>query len=198
MAWQLFEEMPERDVASWNTMIFGFAMHEYVPEALDTFSQMCITGQVKPNLISFVGVLTACRPRGLVGVGRRYFDLTMWQFGEAFLMLVVREAGVQISELLAQQILELDGGLSRGIYMILSRVYASANQWNGVGILRRLLFEKGVMKEPGCRSIALAGIVHEFLAGDSSPPRTKELYNMLSLYPSDSVPIQRLTFMSLL
>ncbi|XP_068650545.1 pentatricopeptide repeat-containing protein At1g59720, chloroplastic/mitochondrial-like [Aristolochia californica] len=228
-AWHLFDEMPEQKVTSWNSMIFGFAMHGYVPEALNTFSQMCITGQVKPYSISFVGVLTACRLRGLVGVGRRYFDLTVSEYkivpqiehyGCVVNLLVCagsveeaidvvsampirpdvviwrsflsayckRKAGVEISKLLAQQILELDGGFSRGIYVILSRVYASANQWNDVGILRRLLFEKGVLKEPGCRSIVMAGIVHEFLAGDSSPPRTKELFDMLSLYPSDSVP----------
>ncbi|XP_068662915.1 uncharacterized protein [Aristolochia californica] len=221
--------MPEWNVASWNAMIFGFAMHGYVPEALDTFSQMCIKGQVKPYSISFVGVLTTCCPRGLVGVGRMYFDLTVSEYKivpqiehygcvvnllaraglveeamdvvsamairpdvviwRSFLNACCkRKGGVEISELLAQQILELDGGFSRGIYVILSRIYASEHQWNDVGILRRLLFEKEVMKEPGSRSIALAGIVHEFLAGDSSPPRTKELYDMLSLYPPDSVP----------
>ncbi|XP_068667002.1 pentatricopeptide repeat-containing protein At1g59720, chloroplastic/mitochondrial-like [Aristolochia californica] len=171
MAWQLFEEMPERDVASWNAMIFGFAMHGYVPEALDTFSQMCITGEVKLNSISFVGVLTACRPGGLVGAGRRYFDLTVSEYkivpqiehygcvvhllARAGLVeeaidvvssmpirpdVVIwrsllnacckRKAGVAISELLAQQILELDGGFSRGIYVILFR--SMPQQTNGM------------------------------------------------------------------
>ncbi|XP_068648503.1 pentatricopeptide repeat-containing protein At1g59720, chloroplastic/mitochondrial [Aristolochia californica] len=220
MAWQLFEEMPERDVASWNAMIFGFAMHGYVKEALDAFSRMCITGKVKPNSISFVGVLTACSHGGLVGEGRRYFHLMVSEYKIApqiehygcvvnllaraglveEAMDVVsampirpdvviwrslldacckRNAGVEISELMAQQILELDGGFSSGVYVLLSRVYASANQWNDVGIIRRLMFEKGVTKEPGCSSIELDGIVHEFLAGDSSHPRAKEIYDML-------------------
>eukprot|EP01018_Ginkgo_biloba_P012918 Gb_21949 [translate_table: standard] len=72
-ALDVFDEMLQRDVVSWNAMIAGYAMHGCGKEALKLFEQMqhC---SMKPDHITLVGVLSACGHAGLVYEGRRCFD----------------------------------------------------------------------------------------------------------------------------
>lgn len=70
---KFFNEMPERDVVSWNTMIMTLAIHGYGKEALNIFNQFKNVGMV-PNEITFVGVLSACSHIGLVVEGQKHFE----------------------------------------------------------------------------------------------------------------------------
>ncbi|KAA8522179.1 hypothetical protein F0562_012852 [Nyssa sinensis] len=72
-AWKLFLEMPRRDVVTWNAMISGYAQHGAGEKALNLFDEMR-NNRLKPDWITFVGVLSACNHAGLVHVGVRYFD----------------------------------------------------------------------------------------------------------------------------
>lgn len=92
-----------------------------------------------------------------------------------------QNASIELSEEVAQQIIESGGGISSGVYVLLSRVYASASRWNDVGLVRKLMTDKGVTKEPGCSSIEIDGIAHEFFAGDTSHPQTKQIYGVLDV-----------------
>ncbi|KAL3566714.1 hypothetical protein D5086_032129 [Populus alba] len=64
-----------------------------------------------------------------------------------------RNASVELSENIARQILESEQGDSSGVYVLLSRVYASASRWNDVGLVRKLMTNNGILKEPGCSLI---------------------------------------------
>ncbi|KAL2548380.1 Pentatricopeptide repeat-containing protein [Forsythia ovata] len=72
-AWQLFSQMPDRDVISWSTMIAGLANHGRALEAIELFQEMQ-RAKVEPNEITFVGLLSACGHAGLLDEGLRYFD----------------------------------------------------------------------------------------------------------------------------
>ncbi|KAI9195369.1 hypothetical protein LWI28_014223 [Acer negundo] len=72
-ALQEFSSMPIHDVISWNSIICGFAHHGEGKKALEMFERMRLTN-VKPNHITFVGVLSASSHAGLVDQGRYYFD----------------------------------------------------------------------------------------------------------------------------
>ena len=67
----VFDKMGKRDVISWNAMIGGLALYGCGQEALQIFEQM--KKKAKPDLLTFVGVLSACSQAGLVDEGRRYF-----------------------------------------------------------------------------------------------------------------------------
>eukprot|EP01018_Ginkgo_biloba_P033672 Gb_37465 [translate_table: standard] len=71
---QVFDKMPRRNVVSWNAMIAGYAMHGHGKEALQAFCLMREMG-LKPNHITFTGVLSACSQAGLVDEGWHYFDI---------------------------------------------------------------------------------------------------------------------------
>ncbi|KAL6196088.1 hypothetical protein ACLB2K_031703 [Fragaria x ananassa] len=70
---QVFENMPDRTLVSWNSMIVGFAVNGHAEEALEFFHQMQKEG-FKPDGVSFTGALTACSHAGLVDEGLHFFD----------------------------------------------------------------------------------------------------------------------------
>ncbi len=62
-ALRVFYRMPICDVISWNTMLWGYAMHEYSEEAHGQLKQMCEKG-VEISHINFVSLLSACSHAG--------------------------------------------------------------------------------------------------------------------------------------
>ncbi|KAF3456707.1 hypothetical protein FNV43_RR01361 [Rhamnella rubrinervis] len=72
-ALQLFNQMLERDVISWSTMIGGLANHGRAHEAIELFRVMHRSG-IEPNGITFLGLLSACTHAGFWTEGLRYFD----------------------------------------------------------------------------------------------------------------------------
>lgn len=78
---QLFDGMRNRDVISWSTMISGLAMHGEACEAIELFVEMKTEGMVKPNSITFLGVLSACAHAGLSDEGLNYFDSMLQVYG---------------------------------------------------------------------------------------------------------------------
>ncbi|XP_057847984.2 pentatricopeptide repeat-containing protein At3g26782, mitochondrial-like [Cryptomeria japonica] len=69
----LFDKMQNPDVAAWNAMIAGYAMHGYSKEAIKLFELMKHSG-TNPNHVSFTCVLFACCHAGLVDDGCQYFN----------------------------------------------------------------------------------------------------------------------------
>ncbi|KAM7263499.1 hypothetical protein ACFE04_001182 [Oxalis oulophora] len=69
---QVFENLDNKDVVAWNSMIMGYAIHGFVQEALQLFNEMLMIG-IQPSDITFIGVLTACANSGLVTEGRSFF-----------------------------------------------------------------------------------------------------------------------------
>ncbi|KAK5825454.1 pentatricopeptide repeat-containing protein At1g34160 [Gossypium arboreum] len=60
---KVFDEMPQRDIASWNSLVFGLAQGSQASEALDLFKRMGVEG-LKPNEVTVIGVLSACSHMG--------------------------------------------------------------------------------------------------------------------------------------
>ncbi|GMN22350.1 hypothetical protein TIFTF001_043498 [Ficus carica] len=72
-ALNVFENMKEKSVVTWTTVLAGLALHGLGREASLVFSQM-ESAQVKPNDVTFIAVLSACSHAGLVEMGRWYFN----------------------------------------------------------------------------------------------------------------------------
>ncbi|KAF5188819.1 Pentatricopeptide repeat-containing protein [Thalictrum thalictroides] len=72
----VFDRMIERNVWTWSAMILGFAQHGLAQEALKVFEGMKINN-VRPNYVTFLGVLCACSHARMVDEGYRVFhDMT--------------------------------------------------------------------------------------------------------------------------
>ncbi|KAF7148781.1 hypothetical protein RHSIM_Rhsim03G0014700 [Rhododendron simsii] len=74
ISFQVFEEIPERNLGMWNAMLIACNQHAHIEKAFALFKQMesvCI----KLNFITFLCVLYACSHAGLVEEGKHYFEL---------------------------------------------------------------------------------------------------------------------------
>lgn len=75
----IFDCTTWKDVICWNSMISTYAQHGEAEEALKLYAEMINEG-IKPNYITFVGVLSACGHAGLVEDGLLHF-YSMSRFG---------------------------------------------------------------------------------------------------------------------
>ncbi|OVA19521.1 Pentatricopeptide repeat [Macleaya cordata] len=80
IAQRVFDEMEERTVVSWSAMIGGLAMHGQGEEALKLFSKMTQIG-IRPNGVTFIGLLHACSHMGLITEGREFFNSMTRDYG---------------------------------------------------------------------------------------------------------------------
>lgn len=77
---RLFNEMNIRDEVSWTALVSGYAQFGNAGETIDLFERMVADG-LKPDGVTFIGVLSACSRAGLVEKGYQYFDSMVKQYG---------------------------------------------------------------------------------------------------------------------
>lgn len=184
---RVFAAMPMRNVYSWNAMIAGLAMNGGERQALSLLWKMQMAG-VRPNDITFIGLLSACAHSGLVNEGRRLFDSMIEDFGiqplqQHYGLMVdligrsgrVREAmffvksmpvephpglwgalasackmhgEVELGEEVAKKLIELEPRHGSR-YILLSNLYGSANRWDDMASVRKILKKRKVPKGTG-------------------------------------------------
>lgn len=69
---KVFDNMKERNVISWSTMISGYGLHGHGRKAICLFNEM--KNSTKPDHITFVSILAACSHAGLVAEGWDCFN----------------------------------------------------------------------------------------------------------------------------
>ncbi|KAL0325260.1 UNVERIFIED_CONTAM: Pentatricopeptide repeat-containing protein [Sesamum radiatum] len=71
--------MSTRTLISWTSMITAFAQHGLSQQALQLFEDMRFVG-VRPNKITFVGVLSACSQAGMIDQALAYYDMMINEY----------------------------------------------------------------------------------------------------------------------
>lgn len=71
---KVFDKMPVKSLATWNSMITSLGMHGRGREAVDLFQRMEKEGNVTPDEITFKAVMCGCLRDGLVGEGCKMFE----------------------------------------------------------------------------------------------------------------------------
>ncbi|KAI3470043.1 hypothetical protein Pfo_026706 [Paulownia fortunei] len=77
---KIFGNMRKRDVVSWTSIIIGMAQHGRAHEALSLYDEMTLAG-LKPNEVTFTGLIYACSHVGLVDKGRQLFKAMVVDYG---------------------------------------------------------------------------------------------------------------------
>ncbi|KAH9317133.1 hypothetical protein KI387_018902, partial [Taxus chinensis] len=216
-AYLMFKEMPSRDLVSWTSIIVGYAQNGRGKDALELYKKMLLEG-LKPDHVSFVGVLFACSHAGLVKEGRYFFNSMSHDYGitpqtqhYACMIDLLGRAGnmdeaedlvvkmpvkpdavvwksilaacrihknTKLGTLAAESLFELEPQNSAP-YVLLSNLYAAAGRWDDVAKVRKMMRDRGVIKEPGCSWIEVKNRVHSFVVEDRRHPQTVEIYKML-------------------
>ncbi|XP_047323572.1 pentatricopeptide repeat-containing protein At2g20540-like [Impatiens glandulifera] len=73
-----------------------------------------------------------------------------------------------LAEVAAERIMSIER--DSGAYVLLSNLYSSADEHENAGRIRKMMKKKRIDKSPGCSSIEINGIVHEFIAGEKIHP----------------------------
>jgi pentatricopeptide repeat protein len=79
-ALELFHEIPVKASSTWNAMILGLAIHGCYHEATNLFCMLQDSG-LKPDNVTFVGMLMACGHSGRVNEAKHYFSLMSQHYG---------------------------------------------------------------------------------------------------------------------
>ncbi|KAE9592473.1 hypothetical protein Lal_00028570 [Lupinus albus] len=213
----LFNEMKLKDVSTYNSMIVGLALHGKSIAAIELFREM-LNLKLRPNSITFVGVLNACSHGGLVELGYEIFQSMETVHGIepqvehygcmvdilgrvgrleqaynfigrmrvqaddkmlcALLSACKTHRNTEIGEKVAN-LLSSCSTMDSGSYIMLSNFYASIGRWNYAAQVRETMGKEGISKEPGCSSIEVNSVLHEFFAGDVRHPEREGIYKKL-------------------
>lgn len=106
-----------------------------------------LTMPMKPNAVLW---------RSLLGAARVHGDL-------------------DTGEVALKNLIELEPETS-GNYVLLSNMYSCMEKWDDAKRMRQLMKKSGVDKNPGSSLVEVDGEMHEFLTGDKSHPRTRDIY----------------------
>ncbi|CAI0466621.1 unnamed protein product [Linum tenue] len=68
-----FDDIYKKDVVSFNTMVFALGLHGRGNQALQLYEDMLESG-LKPDKLTFIGLLMSCSHSGMVEKGRMLFD----------------------------------------------------------------------------------------------------------------------------
>ncbi|EPS63455.1 hypothetical protein M569_11327 [Genlisea aurea] len=70
----VFDEMPEKDIVTWGTMVQGYASNGFPKQALEIFSRMQ-EQNLRPDCYVIVGVLSSCARLGALQLGESAFEM---------------------------------------------------------------------------------------------------------------------------
>ncbi|CAH9081390.1 unnamed protein product [Cuscuta europaea] len=70
---RVFDRSSSKDTVMWNSMITGYAQNGLGEESVNFFREMCLQG-IAPDVVTFVGLLTACSYTGKVKEAEDIFD----------------------------------------------------------------------------------------------------------------------------
>nr|GMD37699.1 pentatricopeptide repeat-containing protein At2g13600-like [Ipomoea batatas] len=82
---------------------------------------------------------------------------------------------MELGKHVAEKLLEVDPENS-GPYVLLSNMYAELGRWKDVAGVRKLMRQRGVVKQPGCSWIEIESQVHVFMVKDRRHPLKEEIY----------------------
>eukprot|EP00250_Pteridium_aquilinum_P014968 c22308_g2_i5 orf=286-2730(-) len=68
----IFENMPNRGIITWSTLLAAYALHNDYESVFECFDNMQKKG-VKPNNVTFVSILSACSQKGFIDKGYDFF-----------------------------------------------------------------------------------------------------------------------------
>ncbi|KAG5537313.1 hypothetical protein RHGRI_024683 [Rhododendron griersonianum] len=71
--------------------------------------------------------------------------------------------------------------LKSGDYILLSNIYCSANKWDSAERVRDTMKKNGVRKNSGKSWIEMAGVIHQFKAGDQSHLEREAIYKVIDV-----------------
>ncbi|CAA6654272.1 unnamed protein product [Spirodela intermedia] len=153
-----------------------------VEEGRRQFHRMCSTFKISPKIEHYGCMVDLLSRAGLISEAR---DLILSMPMEpnmiilgAFLNACKLHGDLSTAELVVRHISRLFPS-DVGCYVLLSNIFASRNEWDGVTKMRKMVKGMGAGKIPGCSSIEVDSVVNEFTVNDWSHPRWRDMFDVI-------------------
>lgn len=226
-AYNVFKNMPDRDVVSWNLMITSYSCHGLGEEALDVFQQMLIVKQ-QPSYVTFVGVLSACGVLGRADEGFYYLNHMMREFNidpglEHYTCIVgllarmgrldeaenfMKSNSIQwdivawrtllnachvhqnygLGKRVAENVLQMHPD-DVGTCILIANMHAKAKRWDKVAVMRKLMRERNIKKEPGLSWTEIRNDTHIFVSDERERVESVQIREMVKKLLAEIKPL---------
>ncbi|CAA6657207.1 unnamed protein product [Spirodela intermedia] len=177
---ELFDQIPQKGVVAWNSMIIGYGMRGRGEEAVELFLEMEREGP-RPNETTFVCLLSACAHSGLVLEGWWCFDRMLRKYNikprvdhyGCMVDLLGRAGLLSDSEQLLEKLPGKHGAALLGALLSACRTHSDLRLgeavgaklmevdpddvgliWGDVEKMRMLMTGRGLLKETGVSSVS--------------------------------------------
>eukprot|EP01018_Ginkgo_biloba_P010078 Gb_35407 [translate_table: standard] len=146
------------------------------------FESMSYEHGITPRMEHYACMVDLLGRAGLLHEAVDFINIMPFEPGTVVLRTLLgacRNFGnTELAKRTAECLLELEPR-DTATYVLLSNIYATAGNWDDVVKLRKLMNERGLIKEPGRSWIQVKNRMEVFLAGDRMHPQTKEIYAKL-------------------
>lgn len=151
-----------------------------VSEAYEHFSSMQKDYGVEPEIEHYSCLVDALGRAGRVQEAEKLiasmpFEASASMYG-ALLGACRIKGDTETGKRVAAQLLAMEPSDSSA-YVLLSNIYAAANQWDVVSDARTMMKRQKVKKEPGFSWINVKNKVHLFVVDDKSHPQADQIYD---------------------
>lgn len=149
-----------------------------VDKGKELFNSMVRRYRIKPKIEHYGCMVDLLARNGLLSEAREMVekmpmkpDALIW----GALMAGCRfHKNVEMAEYVIKHWIELEPDKS-GAYVLLANIYSASGRHASAREIRHQMREKGVDKTPGCSNVEIRGVIHQFIAGDLSHPRIKDI-----------------------
>ncbi|KAH7529035.1 hypothetical protein FEM48_Zijuj05G0140800 [Ziziphus jujuba var. spinosa] len=205
----LIQNIENPSTTVWNQIIRGHARSSTPHKSVEFFNRMVET-EVEPDEFTYSFLISACARCGLLREGEQVHGRVLVNgycsnmFVQTNLINLYAMAGVDSSIIYARRVFdemgqrnvvswnsllavsqkltaELHPDQAAGYLVLLSHVFADAKKWLDVAAVRHKMVEMGVRKPPGRSWVQINGVIHDFVAGDSTHKHAPMIYKMLGV-----------------
>ncbi|GAB4845473.1 hypothetical protein Ancab_038881 [Ancistrocladus abbreviatus] len=180
--WEMLSVGILPDAHTFTGVLSACSRSGLVDEGIQFFEQMTRDFGIVPNIHHYGCMVDLLGRAGLLNQAYELIvsmrikpDPTIWRILLGACRIYKQ---APLGEHVIPQLVELKAQES-GDYILLLSVYSSRGDTEKVTLLRKYMMENGIQAMPGCSTIELKGVVHEFVADDSSHPQKDEIYNEL-------------------
>ncbi|KAG2376825.1 hypothetical protein LR48_Vigan06g106700 [Vigna angularis] len=185
-ALSMLEEMKKAkvqpDEISFLGILYACSHNGLVEEGYDHFYSMIHEYGIVPSIKHYGCMVDLLGRAGRLEEAYKFIDELpikptpiLWR---TLLSSCSSHGNVEMAKQVIERIFELDDSHG-GDYVILSNLCARNGRWDDVNYLRKTMADKGAMKVPGCSSIEVNNVVHEFFAGDGVRSTSTVLHRAL-------------------
>ncbi|GMP43441.1 hypothetical protein CsSME_00012800 [Camellia sinensis var. sinensis] len=188
-ALQLFSEMEKArikpDDVSFIAIFTACSYSGMAYEGLKVFSRMCNVYNIEPKSEHYGCIIDFLGRAGLLEEAKEIIkrmpissshseEAVAWR---ALMSASCRHGNIHLAEIAADRLVQLER--HSGVYVLLSNLYSTAGKHDSARKMRKMMKSRGIEKTPGCSSVDVNGVVHEFIAGEKTHPQMEDVHSLL-------------------